>query len=188
MGGGSRYRPTRLLAAKVGPSQAEARSQQAKPSASPALVRPNTANRQIRSMPVDGSSTGMCPYLRPPPARFVWHHKAVAGRFAGLCVLCMSQPASRKGEHVWPSWYLRDQDRRGPGPFAWSHNGEPIVDRDGSPITAGPVRVRLMLPVCASCNGRLEQRFESPAKAVFLPPMVLSASSNPQSEGRVCPS
>jgi hypothetical protein len=83
------------------------------------------------------------------------------------CVLCRRQHATRKGEHVWPQWYLRDQDKTGPGPFAWTHNGEPIRDRRGTPIAAGAVRMRTMLPVCGSCNGLLEQRFESPTKAVL---------------------
>ena len=84
-----------------------------------------------------------------------------------LCVLCGTRLASRKGEHVWPLWYLRGEDRKGPGAFAWTHNGAPICDRAGSPIIAGQVRRRLKLPVCTVCNGLLEQRFESPTKDVL---------------------
>jgi len=82
-----------------------------------------------------------------------------------VCVLCRSEPPSRRGEHVLPSWYLRDQERVGPPPYPWEVNGEPIRDRDGAPI-ARQERTRVLLPVGEQCNRILERRFETPSKAV----------------------
>lgn len=81
-----------------------------------------------------------------------------------VCALCETQPASRQGEHVWPQWYLGDEEKHEPGPFAWSHNGQPITNREGVQLPAEAVRVRLMLPVCADCNQALANRFEQPTK------------------------
>lgn len=82
------------------------------------------------------------------------------------CVLCTIRPADSR-EHVWPSWYLKIQDQKGPGPFAWTRNGKPIVDRRGNPIGPGEHRMRVLLDICASCNHLLEKRFETPAKEVL---------------------
>lgn len=83
-----------------------------------------------------------------------------------LCVLCRTNQSSRTGEHVWPSWYLNDWDTR-PRQFAtWSFNGEPILNRQDTPVSPRE-RVRVLLPVCISCNGVLEQRFEGPTKGVL---------------------
>lgn len=66
------------------------------------------------------------------------------------CVLCEVRPATRRGEHVLPQWYLRDRGH-GPGPHPWSRNGEPILDREGRPIALSQ-RVRVLLPACDLCN------------------------------------
>ena len=79
-----------------------------------------------------------------------------------LCVLCKTRPSTRSGEHVLPKWYYRHLGH-GPGPYPWTLNGQPIVDRHGTPI-ALPDRVRIQLPMCDLCNGILNRRFEEPAK------------------------
>lgn len=84
---------------------------------------------------------------------------AQAGPFRdAMCVLCHGRPSTRKGEHVWPLWYLRSSLHRG-GPYPWELSGRPIVRRDGEPLA--PVEMaRVKLPVCAACNNILERRFE----------------------------
>lgn len=81
------------------------------------------------------------------------------------CVLCRQARSSRKGEHVWPLWYLRSNLGR-PGPYSWSISGEPIRRRDGSPI-APTEKTRVKIPVCERCNAELERRFETPAKDIL---------------------
>lgn len=78
------------------------------------------------------------------------------------CVLCRSGQSTRRGEHVLPQWYLAAQGL-GPGPFPWTINGEPILNRRGQPVTL-PERVRILLPVCEPCNGELNRRFEVPGR------------------------
>jgi hypothetical protein len=83
------------------------------------------------------------------------------------CVLCHSQLASPKGEHVWPNWYLKDCEAAGQPAFPyWSYNGQPITDREGRPI-GSEKRMRVQLPVCVTCNSILEARFETPTKAIL---------------------
>lgn len=84
-----------------------------------------------------------------------------------LCALCEQRPASKQSEHVWPRWYLGDQDKLGPGPFAWTHKGQPIENRDGVQIPAGAVRKRVKLPACVDCNQALGDRFEQPTKEIL---------------------
>lgn len=86
-----------------------------------------------------------------------------ARRHTAVCPLCLTRPADSR-EHVWASWYLQDQDRRGPGLFSWTRNGEPITNRDGDPIGPGDHRMRIMLSTCSTCNGTLAKRFEDPAR------------------------
>lgn len=82
--------------------------------------------------------------------------------YRGPCVLCYAREATRRGEHVLAQWYLRDRGP-GPGPYRWTKNGEPILNREGQPI-APQDRVRIQLPVCKTCNGEMNRRFEQPAK------------------------
>ena len=82
-----------------------------------------------------------------------------------LCVLCGNRQATRTGEHVLPQWYLRDRGQ-GPGPYPWTQNGEPVRDRQGRPIALAE-HVRILLPVCDSCNSELNRRFEEPARAAL---------------------
>ena len=80
-----------------------------------------------------------------------------------ICELCRQQRKITR-EHVWPQWYLRDQDRTGPGPFPWTRNGEAITNRHGEPIGPGERRMRVLLDLCRECNGTLDSRFEAPAR------------------------
>jgi len=82
------------------------------------------------------------------------------------CALCLDAPAEGKGEHVWPSWYLRFLDLSGRPRSPWSSGGEPLVDRRGQPIHPER-RQRVLLPACLSCNNELNRRFEVPAKTLI---------------------
>lgn len=82
------------------------------------------------------------------------------------CVLCEAAPATRRGEHVLPQWYLNDLGTIGPPPFEWSKGKEPLPDRTGAPIRRIE-RVRVLLPACRGCNSALDRRFEKPAKDVL---------------------
>lgn len=79
------------------------------------------------------------------------------------CVLCETNPSTRRGEHVLPQWYLSDLDVIGPPPFAWSKGKEPLRGRTGTPIRRSE-RVRVLLPTCRPCNAELDRRFEKPAR------------------------
>lgn len=80
-----------------------------------------------------------------------------------LCCLCQSSPAVGRGEHVYPQWYLKFLDEKGPPPLGWSSNGEPVRNRGGQQIH-GTARQRVLLPACEPCNNELDRRFEKPAK------------------------
>lgn len=81
------------------------------------------------------------------------------------CAICAIRPAEGKGEHVWPAWFLKDADAAGPPSFAWSSNGEALLNRDDEPLHF-PERQRLLVPACRSCNATLDTRFEKPAKDI----------------------
>lgn len=81
------------------------------------------------------------------------------------CVICGKNASSRRGEHVWPQWFLKRMDQQGPPPFAWAKNGVPIVDRKGNAVHRA-TRQRVLLDVCEPCNTALNTRFEVPAKPV----------------------
>ena len=81
------------------------------------------------------------------------------------CVICETRPSTRRGEHVWPQWYMR-APIHGPGPYPWSVGNEPILRRDGRPV-APPVLTRVKLPVCRQCNGELDRRFEKAGSSVM---------------------
>jgi hypothetical protein len=81
------------------------------------------------------------------------------------CAICAIRPAVGKGEHVWPAWFLKDADAAGPPSFAWSFNGEPLLNRHDEPLHLTE-RQRLLVPACRSCNATLDIRFEKPAKEI----------------------
>ena len=81
------------------------------------------------------------------------------------CAICAIRPAVGKGEHVWPAWFLKDADAAGPPSFAWSSNGEALLNRHGTPLHF-PERQRLLLPACRICNATLDTRIEKPAKEI----------------------
>lgn len=84
---------------------------------------------------------------------------AKAGPFRdATCVICEARPSTRRGEHVWPQWYLRAHIHP-PGPYEWSFNDDPILRSDGTPL-APDVLMRVKLPVCGQCNAELNSRFE----------------------------
>ncbi len=80
-----------------------------------------------------------------------------------LCGFCATNPSSRRGEHVWPQWYLRDLDAAGAPPLGWVENGVPVVDRAGQPLQRS-TRARVFFPACEPCNARLNTNIEVPAK------------------------
>ncbi|MFD4661505.1 hypothetical protein ACFWP2_38515 [Kitasatospora sp. NPDC058444] len=83
---------------------------------------------------------------------------------SGNCVLC-GAPVRSKGEHVFPTWFLKRYD--GQGPFTISVGGKPVAKRNGK--VERDQMSRVMLPVCGSdsrndCNKRLNDVFENPGK------------------------
>ncbi|MGK5681654.1 hypothetical protein [Actinoplanes sp. URMC 104] len=83
-----------------------------------------------------------------------------------MCVLCKARPEHGVGEHIWPSWYLRDLDKTGPPASGWARNGEPILNRRDVQIHLDE-RQRVLIPACEPCNTELNRRFEDPAKPII---------------------
>lgn len=81
------------------------------------------------------------------------------------CVICGTRPEEGKGEHVWPAWFLKDADTAGRPAFAWSSNGQALLNRIDEPLHFDE-RQRLLVPACRPCNAILDTRFEKPAKDV----------------------
>ena len=82
------------------------------------------------------------------------------------CVLCGKHPASRKGEHTQPQWYLQPFHAI-LGEYTTYEGGEPARKPDGTPRPSQVSFPRTKLPVCdVDCNPRLNRRFEEPAKPI----------------------
>lgn len=85
-------------------------------------------------------------------------------RFPGKsCVLCPN-PSEGVGEHVWPTWLIKEF--HGEGPFTIQKGGTSYSKRDGTPTTATALQ-SVHVPMCADCNGRLSRSIEIPAKTVI---------------------
>lgn len=82
------------------------------------------------------------------------------------CVLCSTGRSGREGELVLPRWLLNDLWPVAQGPYTTHRNGEPLTKRDGTPRSQTSA-VRHKLPMCPSCNGILNDRFEVPAKPLI---------------------
>ncbi|WIY05574.1 hypothetical protein QRX60_17615 [Amycolatopsis mongoliensis] len=82
-----------------------------------------------------------------------------------ICAVCGNNPATGQGEHVWPQWFLKAMDALGPPKKPWAVNSIPVVNKRGVPIHHSQ-RQRVLLPVCRTCNGELNKRFEMPAREV----------------------
>jgi hypothetical protein len=83
---------------------------------------------------------------------------AAGHQIDGRCVFC-GAPASRRGEHVLPSWFLGRWS--GEGPFTYEVNGQPVPDRHGNPRKASdlpseqlPGCLRLFLPETSTPDGQ----------------------------------
>lgn len=88
------------------------------------------------------------------------------------CVLC-PKPSEGVGEHVWPTWFIREF--HGEGPFTIEKGGTPQSKPDGTPITAGALH-SVHVPMCQECNSRLSRSIEVPAKTVIRKIMPKSGS------------
>lgn len=75
------------------------------------------------------------------------------------CPFCGARADSR--EHVLPRWLLSRWP--GPAPFTVEINGAPLLNRDDKLVKSGCMP-RVMLPICKTCNGVLDTRFEKTAK------------------------
>ena len=88
-------------------------------------------------------------------------------RFEGeTCALCRTRPSSPTGEHVWPSWFLKqfgDSD----GPYTRFINGRAETKRDNVTIRKQVSIERVKLPSCVECNSVLDERFEHSAKPIM---------------------
>lgn len=86
----------------------------------------------------------------------------VANRFPNSnCVLCIN-PSEGVGEHVWSSWLLKDFQEQ--GPFSTLKNGSPLTKRDGVTPQTTVALPGIHVPMCSTCNNRLNSLIEVPAK------------------------
>lgn len=84
-------------------------------------------------------------------------------RFGGKpCVLC-GQPSTRLGEHILPRWFVEDCQNE--GPFTVEFGGIPCTSRGGAILTL-PSLANIHVPMCATCNNRLNTNLEEKAKPV----------------------
>lgn len=74
------------------------------------------------------------------------------------CPFCGTRADSR--EDVLPKWLL---SRWGQPDFTVEINGTPLLNRDGKPVTSNHMP-RVILRICKTCNGVLNDRFEKDAK------------------------
>lgn len=82
-------------------------------------------------------------------------------RFSVPCLFCGSDEVGR-GEHIIPSWLIKDGI--GNGPYTIFVNQSPVTKRDSTeprPIDALP---GAHAPVCAGCNNELNKNFEERGK------------------------
>jgi hypothetical protein len=84
---------------------------------------------------------------------------------SALCLLCRSDPPSRKGEHVIPQWFFDRYFPPSEGPFTTQRNGKPELNRQGEVRTENSL-TREFLAVCETCNQRLNRKFETRRPAV----------------------
>jgi hypothetical protein len=86
------------------------------------------------------------------------------GNLSGLpCVLC-GAGSTRVGEHIWPSWFIREF--HGQAPFAPSKGGVSYVSKKSSMPLKSNGLPGVHVPMCEPCNALLNTRFEEPAKPV----------------------
>lgn len=86
---------------------------------------------------------------------------------SGLCRVCLAEDAVEE-EHVWPAGYLSRLDKVAKPPLAWTSNGDPLVKSNGSAFVAQGGRQRVFLPVCRSCNCKMEKFIEHPAQQLVV--------------------
>lgn len=86
----------------------------------------------------------------------------MSNRFRGkACVLC-GKPSRGVGEHVWPSWFIKEF--HGQGPFTSSKSGTPFTKRDGETPATFTALPGIHVPMCENCNSVLDRTIEKPAK------------------------
>lgn len=79
-----------------------------------------------------------------------------------VCVLCRDNPSSPTGEHVIPDWLSKRWGLKD-GPYTFRQAGQTLLSRDETPWTLNSF-TPLKLPMCTTCNGRLDKVFEHGAK------------------------
>lgn len=85
-------------------------------------------------------------------------------RFPGKsCVLCPNV-SEGVGEHVWPTWLIREF--HGEGPFTVEKGGVPYAKSNGKQVTTDALQ-SVHVPMCAQCNHALSASIEVPAKSVI---------------------
>jgi hypothetical protein len=115
---------------------------------------------------------------RPP---YLNAANAAARGAPGECVFC-SCPASRKGDHAPPRWFLRRFLRE--GPFTFDVGQAPVLDRDDRPRTSDHMPP-VLVPVCdhhtevckrqgadLGCNQVLDRLYEKRGKPAVLSVMA----------------
>lgn len=89
----------------------------------------------------------------------------MAKHFArAMCVTCGTRTSSPKGEHVWTEWFFKEFPVS-EGPYTTLVGGKPVLRRDGQPRQQTSIP-RVQLPMCKTCNGELDRRFEKAAKEI----------------------
>ena len=89
----------------------------------------------------------------------------MANRFPGKsCVLCLD-PSSGVGEHVWPTWLIKEFHDE--GPFTSEKGGTPYTKRDGVTPATSVALPGSHVPMCVECNSHLNRTIEAPAKNVI---------------------
>lgn len=106
------------------------------------------------------------------------YHVWMGDRFPDQsCVLCPN-PSVGVGEHVWPSWFIREF--HGQGPFTTSRAGLPYTKRDGVTPASTSALQGVHVPACEDCNAALDTMIEKPAK-----PVVQRLLANKDSPGEL---
>lgn len=87
----------------------------------------------------------------------------MAKRHSGQSCLLCAGTSTRRGEHVWPLWFIGDFE--GEGPFYSEKAGQPYVKRDQTTAEFEALP-GTHVPMCEACNGRLNSLVEEPGKPV----------------------
>lgn len=87
----------------------------------------------------------------------------IKNRFPGQTCLFCSNPSVGVGEHVWPTWFIKEFSEQ--GLFTASHGDAVYMTRAGVPQTSTALP-SVHVPACETCNTALNKYLEESAKPV----------------------